>query len=62
MEFALAALQLAPLVVQTGEDIVEFVTWAVGVANEPDGPTDADWDALAQKEAAYRAQIAAQSQ
>ncbi|HUC63445.1 MAG TPA: hypothetical protein VMF53_15975 [Alphaproteobacteria bacterium] len=61
MDFAVAALQLVPLVVQTGEDIVQFVAWAVGVANNPDGPTDDDWNTLEQKEAAYRAQIAAQN-
>ena len=50
-----AALQLVPLIVQAGEDIDAFVTWAIKVYNQPGGPAAADWDALEEKESAIRA-------
>jgi len=57
MPFLLAALQLTPAIVAAGEDIAQFVEWAVTVYNSPTGPTEADWNALHAKEAALRAQL-----
>ena len=61
MEFIVAALQLAPAIVSAGEDIGQFVTWAISVYNSPSGPTDADWDSLNGKEATLRAQLDGQN-
>ena len=58
MPFLLAAIQLTPAIVSAGEDIAQFVEWAIGVYNSPTGPADADWDALHAKEAALRAKLA----
>ena len=57
MPFLLAALQLTPAIVSAGEDIVQFVQWAIGVYNSPTGPTDTDWDTLHAKEAALRSKL-----
>ena len=58
MPFLLAALQLTPAIVSTGEDIAQFVEWAITVYNSPTGPADADWDTLHAKETALRAKLA----
>ncbi len=58
MTFLAAALQLTPVVVQAGEDIAQFVEWALSVYNSANGPTDADWDQLHAKEAGMRAKLA----
>ena len=42
---------------QAGEDIAQFVQWALSVYNSPNGPSDADWAALHAKEAAMRAAL-----
>jgi hypothetical protein len=57
MPFIISALQLTPAIVAAGEDIVQFVDWAISVWNAPNGPESADWDLLHQKEAALRAQL-----
>ena len=61
MEFIIAALQLAPTIVSAGEDIEQFVVWAISVYNSPAGPTDADWDSLKSKEATLRTQLGGQA-
>ncbi len=58
MDFIIAALQLAPVIVEAGEDIGQFVEWAIGIYDSPTGPADADWDALNAKEASLRAKLA----
>jgi len=58
MDFIVAALQLAPVVVTAGEDITQFVAWAIGIYDSESGPTDSDWDALHAREAALRAKLA----
>ena len=57
MPFLLAALQLTPAIVAAGEDIAQFVEWAIGVYNSANGPTDADWITLHAKEASLRARL-----
>ena len=57
MPFLLAALQLTPAIVAAGEDIVQFVEWAVTIYNSPTGPVDADWDTLHAREASLRAKL-----
>lgn len=56
MEFILLALRLAPTIVSAGEDIAEFVEWAIAV-RDAGGPTDADWGRLHAKEAQLRAAL-----
>ena len=57
MPFLLAALQLTPAIVSAGEDIAQFVEWAISVYNSPIGPADADWDTLHAKETALRSKL-----
>jgi hypothetical protein len=57
MPFIITALQLTPAIVAAGEDIVQFVDWALKVWNTPGGPQQADWEALHAKEAALRASL-----
>ena len=57
MPFLLAALQLTPAIVSAGEDIAQFVEWAIGVYNSPNGPANADWDTLHAKETALRGKL-----
>lgn len=57
MPFIISALQLTPAIVAAGEDIVQFVDWALSVWNAPNGPQQTDWDLLNQKEAELRAQL-----
>ena len=57
MPFIVSALQLTPSLVMAGEDIAQFVDWAIAVWSSPAGPQPADWDTLHQKEAALRAQL-----
>ena len=49
MPFILSALQLTPAIVAAGEDIAQFVEWALSVWNSTNGPQQADWDLLNQK-------------
>ncbi len=58
MPFLLAAFQLTPAIVSAGEDIVQFVEWAINVYTRPTGPADADWDTLHAKETALRSKLA----
>ena len=57
MPFIIAALQLTPALVAAGEDIAQFVDWAIGIWNAPNGPQQADWDALHAKEETLRASL-----
>ena len=57
MSFIVSALQLTPSLVAAGEDIAQFVDWVLTVWNNPNGPQDADWDALQAKEASLRATL-----
>jgi hypothetical protein len=57
MDFIMAALQLTPVIVSAGEDIEQFVSWAIAVYASPDGPTDDDWNTLNSKEATLRTQL-----
>lgn len=59
VSFLTIAMQLAPLIISTGEEIVPFVTGVWNTLTQPGGPTQADFDALAAQEATIRAQIAA---
>jgi hypothetical protein len=58
MDFVVAALLLAPTVVAAGEDIAEFVAWAISIYDSETGPTDADWDALYAREKVLIAKLA----
>ena len=60
MEFIVAALQLVPTIVSAGQDIEQFVSWAISVYNTPNGPTDADWDTLNNREATLRTKLEGQ--
>lgn len=55
MEYLLAAIKLAPLIVQAGMDITAYVEEITAV-NHTD-PTQADWDNLKAREDAARAII-----
>jgi hypothetical protein len=57
MPFIISALQLTPAIVAAGEDIAQFVDWALSVWNSPEGPQPSDWDQLHQKETTLRAQL-----
>ena len=57
MSFIVSALQLTPSLVAAGEDIAQFVDWAIAVYTNPNGPQQADWDALTAKEATLRAAL-----
>ena len=57
MPFIVSALQLTPSLVAAGEDIAPFVEWALNIWNNPNGPQQADWDALHAKEATLRATL-----
>lgn len=58
MPFIITALQLTPAIVAAGEDIAQFVDWALTVWNNPGGPQQADWDTLHSKETSLRAKLA----
>jgi hypothetical protein len=57
MEILLAALKLAPLVIQAGEDFASFVGLVEDASKRADGPTDEDWAALHQLESGLRARL-----
>jgi len=57
MDIVLAALKLAPLVIQAGQDFAAFVARVEAAASRTDGPTNADWDALHALEAELRARL-----
>jgi len=57
MPFIIAALQLTPAIVSAGEDIAQFVNWAITAWKNPAGPQQADWDAPHEKEALLRAKL-----
>ena len=58
MPFIIAALKLTPSLVAAGEDIAQFVDWAITVWSCPTGPQPTDWEILHNKEASLRAQLA----
>jgi len=58
MDFIVAALELVPAVVEAGEDIAQFVVWALSVHQSTDGPSDADWTELNRRETDLRTTLA----
>lgn len=58
MEILIAALKLAPLVIQVGEDFAAFITEVETASQRDGGPTEADWAALHDREVALRGRLA----
>jgi hypothetical protein len=54
-----AALRLAPLIIQAGQDIVAFAMQVLAVLSKQGDPTPEEWDALTTKEAELRAVLQA---
>jgi len=55
--FLPVALHLTPAIAAAGEDITQFVEWAIVVYNSLGCPTEPDWNTLYAKEASLRAQL-----
>lgn len=57
MEILIAALKLAPLVIQAGEDFAAFISEVETASQRDGGPTEDDWAALHDREAALRGRL-----
>lgn len=54
LAFIEAALRLAPMLIQTGQDVAEFAKWLYAAINNKGEPTAEDWAALEAKQEEMR--------
>lgn len=57
LAYVTAALQLAPLLIQAGAEIMTLANQVISVVQSSGEPTQADWDALTEIEKPLRDQL-----